>query len=68
MAETRRLKLTLECVVVNVGPSSRMTLTRNAKGKVTLTFAKGLREADRDAAEGLGVSKSPAGGPFPGPA
>jgi len=32
----------------NVGPSSRMTVTRNAKGKVTLTFAKGLREADRE--------------------
>jgi ParB family chromosome partitioning protein len=32
----------------NVGPSSRMVMTRNAKGKVTLTFAKGLREADRD--------------------
>ena len=32
----------------NVGPSARMTVTRNAKGKVTLTFAKGLREGDRD--------------------
>jgi ParB family transcriptional regulator, chromosome partitioning protein len=32
----------------NVGPSARMTVTRNAKGKVTLTFAKGLREADRE--------------------
>jgi ParB family chromosome partitioning protein len=32
----------------NVGPSSRMTVTRNPKGKVTLTFAKGLRETDRD--------------------
>jgi len=32
----------------NVGPSSRMTMTRNPKGKVTLTFAKGLRESDRD--------------------
>jgi ParB family chromosome partitioning protein len=31
----------------NVGPSSRMTVTRNAKGKVTLSFAKGLREADK---------------------
>jgi ParB/RepB/Spo0J family partition protein len=32
----------------NVGPSTRMTMTRNAKGKVTLSFPKGLREADRD--------------------
>ena len=32
----------------HVGPSTRMTLTRNAKGKVTLAFAKGLRAADRE--------------------
>jgi ParB family chromosome partitioning protein len=32
----------------NVGPSTRMTVTRNPKGKVTLTFPKGLRAADRD--------------------
>jgi ParB family chromosome partitioning protein len=32
----------------HVGPSTRMTLTRNPKGKVTLAFSKGLRAADRD--------------------
>jgi ParB/RepB/Spo0J family partition protein len=32
----------------NVGPSTRMTATRNPKGKVTLAFPKGLREADRE--------------------
>jgi ParB family transcriptional regulator, chromosome partitioning protein len=32
----------------NVGPSTRMTAVRNSKGKVTLAFAKGLRESDRD--------------------
>lgn len=32
----------------NVGPSTRMTVTRNPRGKVTLSFPKGLREADRD--------------------
>jgi ParB family chromosome partitioning protein len=32
----------------NVGPSTRMTVTRNSKGKVTLSFAKGLRASDRD--------------------
>ena len=32
----------------HVGPSTRMTLSRNAKGKVTLAFAKGLRAADRE--------------------
>jgi len=31
----------------HVGPSTRMTAVRNAKGKVTLAFPKGLREADR---------------------
>ena len=32
----------------HVGPSTRMTVTRNPKGKVTLAFPKGLREADRE--------------------
>jgi hypothetical protein len=32
----------------HVGPSTRMTAVRNAKGKVTLAFPKGLREADRE--------------------
>lgn len=32
----------------NVGPSTRMTAVRNPKGKVTLAFPKGLREADRE--------------------
>ena len=32
----------------NVGPSSRMTIVRNPKGKVTLSFPKGLGAADRD--------------------
>ena len=32
----------------HVGPSTRMTVLRNPKGKVTLAFPKGLREADRD--------------------
>jgi ParB/RepB/Spo0J family partition protein len=32
----------------NVGPSTRMTVVRNPKGKVTMTFPKGLREADRE--------------------
>jgi len=32
----------------HVGPSTRMTLVRNPKGKVTLAFPKGLREADRE--------------------
>lgn len=32
----------------HVGPSTRMTLSRNGKGKVTLAFAKGLRASDRD--------------------
>lgn len=32
----------------HVGPSTRMTLNRNGKGKVTLAFSKGLRAADRD--------------------
>jgi len=32
----------------HVGPSTRMTVVRNPKGKVTLAFPKGLREADRD--------------------
>jgi ParB/RepB/Spo0J family partition protein len=31
----------------HVGPSTRMTVVRNPKGKVTLAFPKGLREADR---------------------
>ncbi len=32
----------------HVGPSTRMTVTRNPKGKVTLAFPKGLRESDRE--------------------
>jgi ParB/RepB/Spo0J family partition protein len=32
----------------HVGPSTRMAVTRNAKGKVVLAFPKGLREADRE--------------------
>jgi ParB/RepB/Spo0J family partition protein len=32
----------------HLGPSSRMTAVRNAKGKVTLAFPKGLGQADRD--------------------
>lgn len=32
----------------HVGPSTRMTAVRNPKGKVTLAFSKGLREADRE--------------------
>jgi ParB family chromosome partitioning protein len=32
----------------HVGPSTRMTMVRNPKGKVTLAFPKGLREADRE--------------------
>jgi ParB family chromosome partitioning protein len=32
----------------NIGPSTRMTVTRNPKGKVTLTFPKGLRADDRE--------------------
>ena len=32
----------------HIGPSSRMTVVRNAKGKVTLAFPKGLGEADRE--------------------
>ena len=32
----------------HVGPSTRMTVTRNPKGKVTLAFAKGLRAGDRE--------------------
>jgi ParB family chromosome partitioning protein len=32
----------------HVGPSTRMTLVRNPKGKVTLAFPKGLRETDRE--------------------
>jgi ParB/RepB/Spo0J family partition protein len=32
----------------NVGPSTRMTVVRNPKGKVTLAFPKGLRESDRE--------------------
>jgi ParB/RepB/Spo0J family partition protein len=31
-----------------VGPSTRMTVVRNPKGKVTLAFPKGLRETDRE--------------------
>lgn len=31
----------------HVGPATRMVAVRNAKGKVTLAFPKGLREADR---------------------
>jgi ParB family transcriptional regulator, chromosome partitioning protein len=32
----------------HVGPSTRMTVVRNPKGKVTLAFPKGLRETDRE--------------------
>jgi ParB family transcriptional regulator, chromosome partitioning protein len=32
----------------NVGPSTRMTVVRNPKGKVTMAFPKGLRESDRE--------------------
>jgi ParB/RepB/Spo0J family partition protein len=32
----------------HVGPATRMTVTRNPKGKVTLAFPKGLRAGDRD--------------------
>jgi ParB/RepB/Spo0J family partition protein len=32
----------------NVGPSTRMTVVRNPKGKVTLAFPRGLRESDRE--------------------
>jgi ParB family chromosome partitioning protein len=32
----------------HLGPSARMTAVRNPKGKVTLAFPKGLREADRE--------------------
>jgi ParB/RepB/Spo0J family partition protein len=32
----------------HVGPATRMAVTRNAKGKVTLAFPKGLRAADRE--------------------
>jgi ParB/RepB/Spo0J family partition protein len=32
----------------HVGPATRMTVTRNPKGKVTLAFPKGLRATDRD--------------------
>jgi ParB/RepB/Spo0J family partition protein len=32
----------------HVGPSTRMMLMRNPKGKVTLAFPKGLRESDRE--------------------
>ena len=32
----------------HVGPSTRMVAVRNPKGKVTLAFPKGLREADRE--------------------
>jgi ParB family chromosome partitioning protein len=32
----------------HVGPSTQMTVVRNPKGKVTLAFPKGLREADRE--------------------
>ena len=32
----------------HVGPSTRMVVVRNPKGKVTVAFPKGLREADRD--------------------
>jgi ParB family transcriptional regulator, chromosome partitioning protein len=32
----------------HVGPSTRMTVVRNPKGKVTLAFPKGLRESDRE--------------------
>lgn len=32
----------------NVGPAMRMSVARNAKGKVTFAFPKGLREADKE--------------------
>ena len=32
----------------HLGPSTRMTVARNPKGKVTLAFPKGLRASDRD--------------------
>ncbi len=32
----------------HVGPSTRMTVARNAKGKVTMAFPKGLLESDRE--------------------
>jgi ParB family transcriptional regulator, chromosome partitioning protein len=32
----------------HVGPSTRMTVTRNPRGKVTLAFPKGLRGTDRE--------------------
>jgi ParB/RepB/Spo0J family partition protein len=32
----------------HVGPSTRMAMVRNPKGKVTLAFPKGLRESDRE--------------------
>jgi ParB family transcriptional regulator, chromosome partitioning protein len=32
----------------NVGTSTRMTVVRNPKGKVTMAFPKGLRESDRE--------------------
>jgi ParB family transcriptional regulator, chromosome partitioning protein len=32
----------------NVGPSTRMMVVRNPKGKVTLAFPKGLHETDRE--------------------
>jgi hypothetical protein len=32
----------------HVGPSTRMAVSRNAKGKVTMAFPKGLRESDRE--------------------
>ena len=32
----------------HVGPATRMVAVRNAKGKVTLAFPKGLRETDRE--------------------
>jgi ParB/RepB/Spo0J family partition protein len=32
----------------HVGPTTRMNVVRNPKGKVTLAFPKGLREADRE--------------------
>ena len=47
----------------HVGPSTRMTVVRNPKGKVTLAFPKGLRAVgsggiaggDRQVAQGPGV-------------
>ena len=32
----------------HLGPTTRMTVARNPKGKVTLAFPKGLRETDRE--------------------